>query len=135
MRRENHTRRADAALRRAALQKRLLQCVEPRALRKSFDRSDLGAFGLQNRYEATVHQYSIHNDRTGATLAFATAFLYAGQSKLLPKNIKQSLHRVLANRFPDPVHDEGDFAPPGSSGHRTPCSIGESPSAESGPAA
>ena len=87
-----HARRADAALRAAALQKCLLQRMENAVVCEPFDGLNVCAFGLQNRNEATIDQLAIHAHRAGAALAFAAAFLGAGEVQIFAQHIEQTLH-------------------------------------------
>jgi len=59
---------------------------------EAFDGGDLGAFRLQDGDEAGVDELSVHDDGTGAALAFATALLCAGEAKVLAEDVEQALH-------------------------------------------
>ena len=80
---ENHAGRADAALRSAVRQKRLLDGVQAIGTGNSFDRADFCALGLEGRHETTVDQCAVDFNRSSATLAFAAAFFRAGEAGLL----------------------------------------------------
>src|SRR5437879_10143125 len=58
----------------------------------SFDGNDARAVRLRDRYEATIHQHIVQENRTRAAFAFAAAFFGAYQSKVVPKHVQQSLH-------------------------------------------
>src|ERR1035441_7500458 len=60
--------------------------------REAFDGGDLGAFRLQDGDEAGVNEFSVHDDGTGAALAFAAALLGAGEAKVLAEDVEQALH-------------------------------------------
>ena len=59
----------------------------------AFDGGDGGAFGLQDGDEAGVDQLAVHQDGAGAALAFAAAFLGAGEVEVLAQDVEQALHR------------------------------------------
>ena len=59
---------------------------------EAFDGGDLGAFRLQDGDEAGVNEFSVHDDGTGAALAFAAALLGAGEAKVLAEDVEQALH-------------------------------------------
>jgi hypothetical protein len=52
-------------------------------LGQALDRRDLAPFGESGEREARFHALAVHQDRAGAALAKATAFLGAGQMQML----------------------------------------------------
>src|SRR5476649_612983 len=59
---ENHSRRADAALRAAAFDERLLHSVQLIAGRDAFDGFDRSACDLRHRHQTTVDDPAIDHD-------------------------------------------------------------------------
>jgi hypothetical protein len=53
-------------------------CIES-LRRKSFDRNNVGPLSLENRYEAAIHEYAVHQHRARTTLAFSATFFRARQ--------------------------------------------------------
>jgi hypothetical protein len=98
--REDHSRSADSALRSSALQETLLDRVQllafSRTAREPFNGSDDRSLSLQNGNQAGVHQLPVEQDRAGAALALAAAFLGAGQVEILAQYIEQTLDRRRA---------------------------------------
>src|ERR1700722_12860359 len=91
---QNHSGSADAALGAAGVKKRLLQKLQAAVRGETLDRNNLCAIRLKHRYEAAIHEHPVDQNRAGATFAFTTAFLRSRQSKLVAKNIQETLHRV-----------------------------------------
>src|ERR1700722_510629 len=92
-RRHQHARRADAALRAATMQKRLLQRMQFTVTSQAFNGFNLRALGLKHRNKAAVHQLAVHANRTGPAFAFATAFLRAGEMQVFAQDVEEPLHR------------------------------------------
>ncbi len=105
-----HSGGADAALRAAALPERLLDGVEPCGLcvpiRQSFDGTDLRARRLAGRDQAGVDERAVDEHGAGAALAFAAAFLGAGEGEVLAQHVEQPLHRRYVGRPLPAVHLE-----------------------------
>src|SRR2546423_5187550 len=91
---ENHARRADAALRAARFDHRLLDGVQSLATGDALDRCNLRAFGLREGDETTVDENSTDDDRARAALALAAALLRAREFQLLAQNVEQTRQRV-----------------------------------------
>src|ERR1044072_2770153 len=72
---EHHTRRADAALRAAALNHRALDGMQALTVGDTFDRTDVRALDLCGGDEATVDQPAVDEHRARAALALAAALL------------------------------------------------------------
>src|SRR5690242_118858 len=84
-RREDHARRADAALRPDFVHERVLQRMvgaEP------FYGSDLRAFDLAGGHEARAHRRAVDQHGARPALAFAAAFLRAGEATLLAQHVE-----------------------------------------------
>src|SRR5437764_2883113 len=109
---EHHARRADAALRAAALYHRALHGVEALAVGDAFDRGYPRALDLRRGHEATVDQLAVHDDGARAALALAAALLRAGEFKLFTQHVEQARQRVGFERHGLAVHGaaHGDFA-------------------------
>ena len=93
-RRQDHSRRADAALRSAVRDERFLHRVQLPAVRNAFDRRQRRALHLQDRRQAAVDQLAVEEHRARAALPLAAAFLGAGQVQLLAQHVEQPRHRV-----------------------------------------
>ena len=91
---EDHAWGADAALGSAVLEEALLDGVELFAVGggEAFDGGDLRAFSLEDRDEAGVDEFAVHEDGAGAALAFAAAFLGAGEVEVLAEDVEEALH-------------------------------------------
>ena len=74
-RRKNHSGSADAALRTAVRDERLLYGMKLLAICDAFDGANHGSVSLQDGDEATVHELTIDLDAARTTFAFAAAFL------------------------------------------------------------
>ena len=83
VRRQHHARRADAALRAAALEERVLDGVQHvSGATPSIVVPDRAPSACAQRHQAAVDQLAVEQHRAGAALAFAAAFLGAGQPQL-----------------------------------------------------
>src|ERR1041385_2503845 len=91
---EHHARRADAALRAAALDHRLLHGVEALAVGDAFDRGDPRALDLRDGDEATVDQLAVHDDGARAALALAAALLRPRKFQPLAQRVEQTRQRI-----------------------------------------
>ena len=76
---EDHAGSADAALGAAFFEETLLDGMEFFVSRQAFDGGDLRAFGLQGGDEAGVDEVAVDEDGAGSAVAFAAAFLGAGE--------------------------------------------------------
>jgi hypothetical protein len=92
--RQYHTRRADAALRAAAVDEGLLHSVQLIAGRNAFDSLNGCAFNLCNWNQTTVDDPAIDNDVARATLTFAATFLCPREMQLLTQHVEQTRHRM-----------------------------------------
>src|SRR5207247_2062320 len=91
------TRRAIATLEAIALDECGLQRMEPLALSQALDGRDLAPVYEGSKREARFHAFAIHQDRAGAALAEATAFLRACQMQVLAQRIEERSARTLAS--------------------------------------
>jgi hypothetical protein len=82
--REDHAGSANAALRAAAIEKRLLQNLQTAVGGETFDCDDAYAIRLKDWNKAAIDERSIEQNGTGTALAFSAAFLGARQAKLVP---------------------------------------------------
>jgi hypothetical protein len=106
---QNHSGRADAALRAVTSEKRRLQRMQALVQRETFDRSDAASIRLGSRDQTTVHQLPIHKHGTRAALAFAAPFFCAGQNQVVTKHIQQSLHRIHEQSRGRAIYSQPDF--------------------------
>ena len=84
----HHTRRADAALRAAAINEGLLHGVQLILVNSdAFDGFDRGAFGLCDWHQTTVDNAAVEHNRARTALAFAATFLRTGQAQLLAQHV------------------------------------------------
>ena len=79
LRRHDHSRRAEAALRAELFVKGALQPVEPALRRQAFDRFDAAAFAAHRERDAGWHRFAVDQNRTCAALAAVAAGLHAGK--------------------------------------------------------
>src|ERR1035438_6814922 len=115
-----HSRRADAALRAAAIEERLLNRMKLAICCQAFNCLNIGALVLQHRHQATVYQLAVHAYRAGAALAFAATFLGSGKMQVFSQHIEQALHRRRLDFTALTVDGEMDGRP--GRAHRLACS-------------
>lgn len=89
---DQHSGRADSALRAAAFQKSLLKRIEPPISREAFDGENSRAIDLTNRNEAGVDHFAVDYHRARAALAFTAALFCPGQAQVFTKHVQQALH-------------------------------------------
>ena len=94
LRREQHPRRAVAALRRALFGERGLQRMQLRALREPFDRRHVRQADLLRQHEAGEHLPAVDEDGARAALAELAAVLRPGEAQLLTKDLEQCVVRL-----------------------------------------
>ncbi len=90
---DHHAGRADAALRAATFEKRLLHGIQPLAAGDPLDRANVCSLCVDRGDEATVHDSAVQEHRARAAFAFPAAFFRAGEMQFLPQNIEQPGHR------------------------------------------
>src|SRR5438046_1663758 len=88
------TRRAIATLEAIALDECGLQRMEPLAFSQALDGRDLAPVYEGSKREARFDAFAIHQDRAGAALAEATAFLRACQMQVLAQRIEERSARI-----------------------------------------
>ena len=96
---QDHSRRADSALRAVAIQKRFLQGMESVVVRQALDGDDGCVVGLSDRNETAVHQFAVHQHGAGAAFAFAATLFCTCQAQLRSKYVQQALYGMDTNRF------------------------------------
>src|SRR5271168_3022359 len=96
---EDHSGRADAALRAAAVEEGLLQELCAGVLGEAFYGDDVCAMGLKHGNKATVDERAVEQNGAGATFAFAAAFFCAGEREIEAENIQEAGHRVSVDGF------------------------------------
>ncbi len=60
---------------------------------QTLDGRDVRSGDLRERHEARIHRHAIDQHRAGAALAFAAAFLGAGQATRLAQHVEQARQR------------------------------------------
>src|SRR5581483_12061587 len=100
--RDDEAGRADAALQRRLLKKRLLQRVQPRRRGDALDRRDLGALRLGTEHAAGVDDAAVHDHAAGAAVAVIAALFGTRQPQLVAQYFEQALTGLAeeVDRFP-----------------------------------
>src|SRR5580692_556395 len=106
---KNHSRSADAALRRPAFQKRLLHRMQPLIVRQTFNRKNICAVRLQHWNQTTIYQRAIHQDGTGTAFTLPATFLGPGQLQVFAQHVQQSFHRQRTNNSSRAIHRHLNF--------------------------
>src|SRR2546427_4426971 len=120
LRREEHGRRAVAALSGSQIGEGILKRVEARAVGHPFHRDDLRALALQPPNQAGQNGLAVQENRAGPAFAQLTAMLRPCQSQILPKDLDKRLVRVEGNLERLPVDAERKMGPwTGSRGSRS----------------
>ena len=83
---QEHSRGAEAALKCAMIDKRLLQGVQFAVAGKSLDREHLFSRDVLERRDAGAHRFAIDDYGTGAARALAASVLGAGERKIGAQN-------------------------------------------------
>jgi hypothetical protein len=102
--RQDHARRADAALRAAVFHESALQRVIPA---QPFNRRHTRTGDLRDGDKARVHGSAVYEHRARPALPFAAAFLGARQAAVLTQDVEQPPHRVGANLRSPSIQHEG----------------------------
>jgi hypothetical protein len=87
------TRRANAALKTAVFDKRLLQWMELAVFGESFDGFDLFPGATRRQGQTGTYQTAIDDHAAGAANADAAAFFGTGQAEVVAQNVKQQTIR------------------------------------------
>jgi hypothetical protein len=88
--RQDHPRRAEAALNRPVLNKRSLEGVEVSIhISQSLNGGDAHSLRLHDRKDAGIDGLSIDENGAGAAFPHATAFLCSGELKLISENLQE----------------------------------------------
>jgi hypothetical protein len=107
-RRHHHAGDAIAALAGTGLMEGLLDRRQVAAVGQPFDGLDLRITGLGGREKATLHQYAVDENGTGAAFAGAAPFLAAGQIEVVAEDVEKprvGLHRApIWTAIDDDVH-------------------------------
>src|SRR5215469_8798016 len=105
---DDQARRAEAALQRRMLEEFLLHRVQLVAFGDAFDRRDGAALGLDAEHQARADDIAVADDRAGAAVARATAFLAAGEAEFVAQHVEhrllsfaEILHRLAVDRGRD----------------------------------
>jgi hypothetical protein len=91
---EHDARRAEAALRAAMLDQRLLDRMELSALGHALNGQNVPAWGFLRQHEAGVDRSAVHKDRAGTAVAVAASLLGAGQAQALAQQLQERVARV-----------------------------------------
>ena len=91
---DNEARRAEAALLRVIVDKRLLNGMKMARLAKAFHGGDLRALRVDGKHGAGVHGFSVHQHGAGAAGAAIADALGAGKLKLIAQGVQQSDARL-----------------------------------------
>src|SRR5688572_24883785 len=94
LRRDQHARRADAALERGVLEELALERVQLVAVGHALDRLNRLAVQLGAKHQARAHQPAVHRHAARAAIAGRAAFLGAGQVQLVAQDLEQRLARL-----------------------------------------
>jgi hypothetical protein len=86
---QNHARRAETALYRAFIDKRLLKRVEPAAAAQSLDGRYIAAVCRYCQRQARQDRRSVHEYRAGAAVARVSSALPPGHSKVVSEHVQQ----------------------------------------------
>ncbi|MPN58118.1 hypothetical protein SDC9_205819 [bioreactor metagenome] len=108
--RENHARRAKAALDRAAIHKSLLEPGKLAVLRNALDGDDRMAFGLACQHKATRNGFPVQNHGAGAAFPFGAALFCSRKANHIPDEIQQAHGRVNFHSIVLPVYFECHLA-------------------------
>jgi hypothetical protein len=94
-RRHDHAGRAEAALQRVILVKRLLHRMQRVALRQALDGDHLAVLAGERQHRARFHADTVEMHRAAAALAGVAAHMGAGEAQMLAQELNQqgaSLH-------------------------------------------
>jgi RimJ/RimL family protein N-acetyltransferase len=106
LRRDQHPRRAEAALDAALVEERGLERMQLAALGKSLDGGDLAAVGLEGEVGARVHRAAVDQHHAGPALGVVAALLGARQPELAPQDGEERPAGVELERVRPVVHLE-----------------------------
>ena len=104
--RDQHPRRAEAALDAAVLEKRGLQRAQLVAVREALDGRDLAAFGLEREIGAAVHRPSVEQHHARAALRVVAALLRAGEPHDVADGGEEARLRLELDGVAHPVDRE-----------------------------
>jgi hypothetical protein len=88
-RRQDHARRAKAALEPVVLHERLLHWVQLAFRGQPLDRRHLGAFRLEREQRAALHGPAVDEDGAGAALARVAADVRASQPQTVAQGVNE----------------------------------------------
>ena len=95
---QHDARRAEAALRAAVLDERLLDGMQRRRRRQALDGDDVAARRFQRQHQAGVDGSAVDQHRAGAAVAVAATFLGAGEADAVAQQLEQRVARVGEHR-------------------------------------
>src|SRR5207237_9663326 len=104
---DDHPRRADAALRPAAIEEALLHRRQLAASGDAFHCQHRRALDLADGDETGIDQLAVDQHRAGAALALAAAFFRAGEAEIFAQDVEQTFQRRRLETARDPV--DGEF--------------------------
>src|SRR4051794_1754347 len=124
VRRQNHARRAVAALQAVGFAERILDDAElARRRRQAFNGGDLEAIGLRRKHQARPHGLAVDQHGAGAANAMFAAGVSTVEQKLFPQRIKQRRARLDVGRAHDTIDPELDLHHAAPFSERAPASI------------
>src|SRR5262245_6671598 len=92
--RDEHARRADAALERGVLEELLLERMEPLPAGHALDRLDPPTPDLAAQHEAGADEPAVQRDAAGAAVARGTALLAPGQAERVAEDVEERFLRL-----------------------------------------
>ena len=107
-RRDQHARRAVAALQRVALAERRLQVGDLAAVGYALDRLDRAAVGLHRERQARPHDLAVDAHRARPAHAVLAADMRAGEPHLIAQEVRQMRARLDGLGDGLAVEGEGD---------------------------
>src|SRR5215470_10622365 len=105
-RREQHTRRAEAALHGTVADERLLQRMQAAVALQPAQREHGAAAQPRGQHEAGGHGTAVEEHGADAAHAFVAAFLDVEDAERVPQQLEQGLVRAHVDLAPPPVEDQ-----------------------------
>src|SRR4051794_14905431 len=117
LRHQHEARRAEAALKRAGLDKRFLHRIEPAIGGEMLDRDNLGAIGERRQVQTARYRIPVDQYRAAAAQSLSAAFTRAEQVEMLAQYIDQAEMRRNGHLDGAAVQREADRARCGTHNH------------------
>jgi hypothetical protein len=106
--REDHARRAVAALQGVVLVERLLDWMEIAVVGKPFDRGHLKPVRLNPEHGAGLHRLAVHEHGAGAARGRVAADIRPGQSETVAQHVDEELTRLQVELVASAVDSKRD---------------------------